>query len=226
MNKQQLIDKAIDDLKGVLPWGGAEDCMLVYFPRPSSYSMSHPICIPNGAYDVCTRREFEERKAEREAEKSRMGNFMYGNALSGFNPKVTIDGGRIVVTTCGGGGAAPKQQAHWYDYENQKALRLPPVGEIVEMYATASWFDVKLIAMDEGKPIVKYLGCGNYYPASQSVKFYRPADWNKLRIAAVNELTDIIESYCVDVVSAARITKAILAAGYRKCHNKAPSDKE
>jgi len=64
----------------------------------------------------------------------------------------------------------------WYCYETQKALRLPPVGEVCKMYAAALWFDVKMIAEDDGKPIVKYMDCGNYYPASPAEKFYRPLD--------------------------------------------------
>lgn len=35
---------------------------------------------------------------------------------------------------------------HWYDYENQKALRLPPVGEVVQMVTNLD--EVRIVAHD------------------------------------------------------------------------------
>ena len=189
MNKQQLIDKAIDDLKGVWPLHG-----------PNWIAIGGN-CLTE---HKCTRQEFEARKAEREKDKQEAEKM-----LGMINSSASL----------------PKQD-HWYDYENQKALRLPPVGEVCEMYAAASWFDVKVIAFDDGKLIVKYLWCGNYYPASQSVKFYRPLDWDKKQISDTLELVGIMANHIAGGVGITDAAKAILAAGYRKCHNKTPSDKE
>lgn len=188
MNKQQLIDKAIDDLGGQWPALDFSKPYTVIYYLNCRKDAELATKVTDGGVEVmtkiCTKKEFEARKAERES------------------------------------------ISHWYDYENQKALRLPPVGEVCEMCASSAWISVKVVGDDNGRPVVRYLGSGNYYEQSRDAKFYRPADWNKLRVSAVNELTDIIKSKCVDGVSAFGIADSILAAGYRKCHNKTPSDKE
>lgn len=198
MNKQQLIDKAIDFLEGNFPKLRICD----YFTlndvlHLGRHNMRHVV--------VCTRQEFEARKAEREKDKQEAEK-MFGMLNS----------------------SASLPEQHWYDYENQKALRLPPVGEVVFFGLNDNRRKVVIIAHDLNAAILRDETCHDddvdYYAAAQEL--FRPIDWDKLRIAAVNELAGIIESYCVNVVSATRITAAILAAGYRKCHNKTPSDKE
>lgn len=88
-----------------------------------------------------------------------------------------------------GYGVEAAEPESWYCYETQKALRLPPVGETCQMYAAASWFDVKVIAEDDGKLVVKYLGGGNYYSAASVEKFYRPLDHATRKAEAEREKT-------------------------------------
>lgn len=234
MNKQQLIDKAIDDLGGQWPALDFRKPYTVLYYLNCRKDAELATKVTDDGVEVttkiCTRQEFEARKAEREAASNRMADIMFGNSLPGFSKKVTEDVGSILVTISAGGGCghAHKQTAHWFDYENQKALRLPPVGEVCLVVSDIAKGEFTF----EPCEVVKHIGKNAAFVTPEFIGMFdapncfKPLDWNKLRISAVNELAGIIESYCVDVVSAASITDAILAAGYRKCHNKAPSDKE
>lgn len=189
MNKQQLIDKAIDDLGGVWPQGNPNvihigvDCLMG---------------------DRCTRHEFEARKVEREAVKK------------------AVD---VILSI----GSEPEQ--HWYDYENQKALRLPPVGEVVLFGLNDNRRKVVIIAHDLNAAILRDETCHDddvdYYAAAQEL--FRPLDWGRSNHS--KELSKIIDdgircSHGGIAATAESLAKAILAASYRKCHNKTPSDKE
>jgi len=187
MNKQQLIDKAIDELGDDYPkidYKYLHKAGCTYFScdveRPS---VSSETCI-------CTRQEFEARKAERES------------------------------------------TSHWFDYENQKALRLPPVGEVFESYwhndTNPKWNECRIAYISEEHAILRYSdGEENYYETSvmhKKAKF-RPLDWDKKKSDDMLKIAEIVCEYGSSV-GCIEVAKAILAAGYRKCHNKTPSDKE
>jgi hypothetical protein len=217
MNKQELIDNAVHELKGVLRnhkdyWFENLDMFLYY---------------PEGSFDriyLCTTEEFQQRAREL----GYVNGYRYGveYPTNGSKPDLPDDviiqlsapmcRGALSVfagsAMCAAKGATfkitdarykPEDTSYldeyfavqgidqqkikntlisdiaergWFCYETQKALRLPPVGEVCQMYAAALWFDVKVIGEDDGKPIVKYMDCGNYYPASPTEKFYRPLD--------------------------------------------------
>lgn len=225
MNKQQLIDKAIDDLKGELPWGTNEACVLVYYPRPSSYAMSHPICIHSGAFEICTRREFEERKAERDALKGCVGVVEQARKELGLENTPIIKQWQLdVIDSKIAEIKAREQDDNWYDYENQKSLRLPPVGEVVEVFTDGNFKKAKVLEQTSNelddvivcrvldRPINRFGNLGYFNTA-------RPLDWNKRRAAAVNELTDLIKAEGVEGITAVSCADSILAAGCRKCDN-------
>ena len=64
----------------------------------------------------------------------------------------------------------------WYDYTNQKALRLPPVGVECEMLTCNKWELIKMVGFDDGFAVVKYLDDKSYHSQSGLPKFYRPLD--------------------------------------------------
>lgn len=210
MSKQQLIDKAISDIGGCeeLFRHGSEFLFRTELPSGlHAYWWESEMKSDFGEL-ICTRKQLEDRKAEREKASSEMFSIMFGNSLPNF------------------------KQDHWYDYENQKALRLPPVGEAVEFKSkNFNWFSGAKVVFVTEYVIVVDGDAGANETAQVAYNYgehpeFRPLDWNKLRISAVNELTDIIKASAIDGVSAVGIADSILAAGYRKCHNKTPSDKE
>ncbi len=153
---------------------------------------------------ICTRQEFEARKAElfKAADE-----IMYA-----------MDSSR-------------EKQSNWYDYENKKALRLPPVGEVVLFGLNGNRRKVAIVAHDLNAAIFRDETCHDddvdYYAAAQEL--FRPLDWGRSNHS--KELSKIIDdgircSLGGIAATAESLAKAILAAGYRKCDNKTPSDKE
>ena len=151
MNKQELLDEAVADIKGGWPEGVCKYIKRVERGRRWLEFKVEPHAV--------SQEEFQQRARE-------LGYLDEYFAVRG------IDQQKIKNTLI----SDIAEPESWYCYETQKALRLPPVGEVCQMYAAALWFDVKVIGEDDGKPIVKYMDCGNYYPASPAEKFYRPLD--------------------------------------------------
>lgn len=193
MNKQQLIDTAIDEMHV------ANLDKLIDFNK-GKWTAPYDICECNGdILGIFTRTEFEARKAERDKEKHEDREMMLG-MINSF-PKQT--------------------QQHWYDYENQKALRLPPIGEDI-LYCEMLEDDylAKVIAIN-GDEAVCDVG-GRYRGLKLNV--IKPLDWDKEIAEYLNPLLDLLKS--LEFNSHRSLAFALLAAGYRKCDNKTPSDKE
>lgn len=194
MNKQQLIDKAIDELDGIWREDGRDVPMTMLL-----HSSGNKIALSGSINEWVTRQEFEARKAElfKAADE-----IMYA-----------MDSSR-------------EKQSNWYDYENKKALRLPPVGEVVLFGLNGNRRKVAIVAHDLNAAIFRDETCHDdvdYYAAAQEL--FRPLDWDKKKNNEAQEIAEMIFSKLV-TTDPIGIAKAILAAGYRKCDNKTPSDKE
>ena len=219
MNKQQLIDKAIDELDGV--WReDSRDVPLTML----LHSSGNKVALSGSINEWVTRQEFEARKAERDALKGGVDFVEQARKELGLentiiNKQWQLDAIEEKIAEI----KARKPEQHWYDYENQKALRLPPVGEVVQMVTNLD--EVRIVAHDNGFAVYWYEWFAEYQH-TDAYELFRPLDWDKRMDAAVNELTEIIKASAIDGVSAVGIADAILAAGYRKCDNKTPSDKE
>ena len=233
MNKQQLIDKAIDE------FGEWPSCCVFLPHQRNGWSKKYVVGALShiSSTETVSRKEFEARKAEREAVKNSERDKMtdgikiveqarkeLGLESAIINKQWQLDAIEQKV----GEIKARKPEAHWFDYENQKALRLPPVGEVCLVVSDIAKGEFTF----EPCEVVKHIGKKAAFVTPEFIGMFdapdcfKPLDWSKLRIAAVNELTDIIKAAGIEGVSACGIADDVLAAGYRKCHNKAPSDKE
>lgn len=63
----------------------------------------------------------------------------------------------------------------WYDYTNQKALRLPPVGSLVE-YCDGS-ANVYIVGYSEECQLVYQ--CEYNFLVTKDREIFRPLDWNR-----------------------------------------------
>lgn len=116
-----------------------------------------------------------------------------------------------------------KNAGHWYDYENQKALRLPPAGEVVEfLCGGVSYGEVEFICRRGNNAVYWMISRDTVDSAVLPTAEFRPLDWNKQ--SARNELAQLIESH--GNLPSGLLADSILAAGYRKCDNKTPSTQE
>ena len=80
----------------------------------------------------------------------------------------------------------------WYDYETQKALRLPPVGEKVDGFIglVFSPFKCTFVGIDsEGRIVVEKLD-GNLYRYMRNQINLRPLDWNRKAEAERKRVVD------------------------------------
>lgn len=83
----------------------------------------------------------------------------------------------------------------WYDYETQKALRLPPVGVEVEWSGNGGyhWHKTELIFSDETVFLTR--GYQLYKTADDSIEF-RPLDWNRKAEAERKRVVDAALQVC------------------------------
>ena len=91
----------------------------------------------------------------------------------------------------------------WYDYENQKALRLPPVGEKVDGFIglVFSPFKCTFVGIDsEGRIVVEKLD-GNLYRYMTNQINLRPLDWNRKAEAERKRVVDAAQKVCVNFSS-------------------------
>lgn len=86
--------------------------------------------------------------------------------------------------------AKPGNSADWYDYENQAAIKLPPVGELVEAAIphtngrdekSVIWIEGRVIAYHEinGKQYAWFAEDGDNGFYTPNVLQFRPLDWNR-----------------------------------------------
>ena len=147
-----------------------------------------------GDYSVCTREEFQQRARE------------LGYGVEAAEPTV-----KESLTT------------EWYDYTNQKALRLPPVGVECEMLACNEWELVKMIGFDDDSAVVKYLDDKSYDSHSGLPKFYRPLDHATRKAEAERkQLVDAVMKVWLSVDAGTRATfEKLYDAGFLRM----PEDK-
>jgi hypothetical protein len=138
------------------------------FLSKNTYSMNN-----YGDHSVCTKDALEQRASE-------LG---YG-AEPTFEDVSAVAKGRIInspeaLTQFDNDLAEHmknKAESEWFDYTNQKALRLPPVGVECEMLTCNKWELIKMVGFDDGFAVVKYLDDKSYHSQSGLPKFYRPLD--------------------------------------------------
>jgi hypothetical protein len=95
-----------------------------------------------------------------------------------------------------------KSESEWYDYANQKALRLPPVGVECEMLTCNKWELIKMVGFDDGFAVVKYLDDKSYHSQSGLPKFYRPLDHETRKAEAERKrVVDAAQKECVNFSS-------------------------
>lgn len=215
MNKQQLIDKAIDELDGV--WReDSRDVPLTML----LHSSGNKVALSGSINEWVTRQEFEARKAERDALKGGVDFVEQARKELGFentiiNKQWQLDAIEEKIAEI----KARKPEQHWYDYENQKALRLPHVGEVVEL--NGAFEKVRIVAHDEDKAVF-CLCSGGGYDFDYAENFVPIGLDKEIEVEEIAEL--IFSNFAAE--DPIGIARSILAAGYRKCDNKAPSDKE
>jgi hypothetical protein len=94
------------------------------------------------------------------------------------------------------------ESTEWYDYTNQKALRLPPVGVECEMLTCNKWELIKMVGFDDGFAVVKYLDDKSYHGQSGLPKFYRPLDHAARKAEAERKrVVDAAQRECVNFSS-------------------------
>lgn len=106
----------------------------------------------------------------------------------------------------------------WYDYDNQKAIALPPVGVECEVNSSIGWVECSILAMgsckDNGSTLfwqAKH-DCGAYY----SVSKFRPLDHNRKAEAEKKRVVDAAMAMAVDTHMLEDILGSLYDAGYLK----------
>ena len=195
MTKTEKIDKAIKDLGGDIikaTFYGYEGH--THLKVSKAYTGGYVLCHYNSSSVTdglcfCTIEEFEQRKKELE-QMSKQDDWLYVGAFvvrpDGFvDEVVSVSEDNGVRLKCSFQHYCRSQlklfkseaKTEWYDYENQKALTLPPVGEntYCQLFDSISTL-VKVVGHDAGDVVYKY--AGSYYSASISI--FKPLDWDKL----------------------------------------------
>lgn len=198
MNKTELIDKAIKDLGGDISkvslygWEGHTHLKSVggYYVLCHHNSTS----VQDGL-TFCTIEEFEQRKKEREL-MNKQDDWLYVGAFvvrpDGFVDEVVgVSKDNGVRLKCSFRHycrselkpfKSEEAKTEWYDYENQNALALPPIGEIVDVVETPDMVygygetKCEVVAHVRDCAVIQLsfgLGCF----AKQAL---RPLDWDKL----------------------------------------------
>jgi hypothetical protein len=110
------------------------------------------------------------------------------------------------------------QEEGWYDYDNQKAIALPPVGVECEVNSSIGWVECSILAMgsckDNGSTLfwqAKH-DCGAYY----SVSKFRPLDHNRKAEAEKKRVVDAAMAMAVDTHMLEDILGSLYDAGYLK----------
>lgn len=107
----------------------------------------------HGCYPICTREQYEQRKAE----------------------------------------LAKESDNDWYDYENQKAISLPPVGAECEVFnhnlgKSADWEKAKILFIGVFKCVYTSESCNERVGDVDTIDAveFRPIDWNKNQVKIVS----------------------------------------
>lgn len=100
-------------------------------------------------------------------------------------------------------GTISLDSTEWYDYETQKAMRLPPVGEKVDVFfgLVFSPFKCTFVGIDsEGRIVVEKID-GDLYRYMTNQINLRPLDWNRKAEAERKRIVDAAQKVCVNFSS-------------------------
>jgi hypothetical protein len=167
MDKQALIDKAVEDLKGKWPDETGEENHLYRFYGGRLVTGVYSTTPSTPEY-VCNKEQFQQRARE-------LGLI---NGVKQEN-KVPTPYGVLKFGGQPGGMGAPDTD-DWYDYETQRAIKLPPVGVECEVLNKsfgdgATWLKCNIHWIGEFVIVYTDESCSERCAAKSIVKF-RPLD--------------------------------------------------
>lgn len=82
-----------------------------------------------------------------------------------------------------------KNISDWYDYENQSAISLPPVGVECEVNHRGDWHKTYIIGITKNNAAI--YDCDEFddrfvFDGNSKVNIFRPLDWNKNQVKTVS----------------------------------------
>jgi hypothetical protein len=183
MNSLEFLDKAVRHFCGVFP-GHLVECNFlslrvgnggIYAPYYVTFEMAEDT--------ICSREEFQQRARE-------LGYLDEYFAVQG------IDQQKIKNTLI-----SDIAEQGWYDYETQKALRLPPVGA-----ECLTWFDdgkecwqkCKVLALspyEQDHMAVSLIG--RYDRKLIWSQDFKPLDWNRKKYEAIEAASKCFQAHCM-----------------------------
>lgn len=253
MNKQELLDKAVEQFGGEWPACCGENVYMSHRPEIENtrYYPFYVTSYKNNDYAYWHVSEFQQRAREL----GYVNGYRWGVEYSTNGKKpdlpddvvVAIDG---ATGECAGDSVdgwswhkiksflitdqrykpadtsylqapaveAVEESTSWYDYENQKALRLPPVGVECEVrYARLTdW--CKALVLDNDT--FAYYENEHWEVMGLSSKIqFRPLDWNRKAEAERKRVVDAVAAHCD------RIDKVVLFDLYDAGYLRLPADK-
>lgn len=234
--KQQLIDKAIDDLGGDISKASMFDFDgHVYLKYDVGYSHNYVLCHPK-SYSVteglcfCTIEEFEQRKKEREMEKDWLYVGAFVERPDGFIDEViriTEDNG-VLLKNCYKYYCRTelKPFVGWYDYTNQKNVAVPPVDTECEYSLNdgRNWYKCKVVSHNKlvlHCPHIEEDDHSGLQIFKENKTIFRPLDWDKLskRKQVIEKAIEVINN--TQFINIPECAKALYDAGMLKL----PEDK-
>ncbi len=251
MNKQELLDKAVHELKGVLPASHHESHHL--YTNGSKYILGiicdsdRDIAELNEWNFVCSQDQFQQRAREL----GYVNGYRWGVeypangkkpdladdvTINGEYESIPIDDSISIEVKNAAWGSIYKfkitdqrykpadtsyldkqavetislSSTEWYDYETQKALRLPPVGVEFEVFwpkDTDPKWNKGVVSHSSSEHLILTFDDGeeNYYHSTDIEKNkpeFRPFDWNRKAEAERKRVVDAV--YALDELSLSR----------------------
>ncbi len=147
----KTLDDAVIELNGVLP-GSSSKAYSKGEIYPDEYGTLFESCgIGCGGNFICTSSQFQRRAKE-------LG-FVGGLASK---PNST-----------------PDNDANWFDYDNQKALRLPPVGVWCQYSIFGDWTKVFIVGCDSSGGLVYQMEDCTVSICGLGCEYFRPLDHDR-----------------------------------------------
>lgn len=109
--------------------------------------------------------------------------------------------------------------AEWYDYDNQKAIALPPVGVVVNVLGAGNPINATVVAHDDGRAVLKFRSCdsGDALYTSSLMKNLRPLDHATRKAEEEKKrVVDAAMAIAVDAHMTEDILGSLYDAGYLK----------
>lgn len=191
MNKQELLDKAVHELRGVYANSIEGGNVVEHFLWHVGGNCYQRFISNHGFIGefVCTKDEFQQRARE-----------------LGYLDAPTV---KESLTN------------EWYDYDNQKAIALPPVGTECEAFLMDTsyknaWFKVEVIKnhLDRECACMRIENRGLTW-----CNTFRPLNWNRKAEEKKKRVVDAAMAIAVDAHMTEDILGSLYDAGYLKLPN-------